>query len=303
MCCDGDNSREIKQVRQAAQQPKTAFDTYTVPNQTHSLGVDGNEILRPLAHARHNGGAREGVGMGLRPSAVATTRSAAPPRALPDHAATGSRGDVDKNSCGVVRPRSTLISPRPRSARPQSASSDGSSSGGVSFRPPGSGLRVNSAFSHSPGSAFARAPRAGKSNVQSEMAANIDLSRHGGRTQSNFVGSDQLSDNLQRMNVHQPPAGGRGRTQSSYEPGSLYEDENIENHGGLYGHEHKGLPGYSSADIRPQGYSSANNPVANRDYLVSQDNTSGRGPRPPPYTSKGEFPAGYNRQPLNSSIV
>jgi len=228
MCCDGDNSREIQQVREAVPQPKA----YSVVNQSHSQGVDGNEILRPLAH----GDGR--MAMGLKPSSISSLRSA-PARALPESQPQPPGGGPAAQQPVLDRDRESMavISPRPRSARPHSSvSSDGSSLAGVSSftpRPPSLNghLRVNSAFSHSPASPFARATGMSKSMVPA-------LSLHGGRTQSSFafvgadqmsfVGADQMSDsmNLQRMNIDETNTrGGHGRPASLLEPAEYYHEE------------------------------------------------------------------------------
>jgi len=228
MCCDGDNSREIQQVNQAVPQPKA----YSVVNQSKSQGVDGNEILRPLAH----GDGR--MAMGLKPSSVSSLRSA-PVRALPESQPQARGGGQAAQQPVLDRDRESIavMSPRPRIARPHSSvSSDGSSLAGVSSftpRPPALNghLGVNSAFFHSPASPFARAPGMSKCMVPT-------LSLHGGRTQSSFafvgadqmifVGADQMSDsvNLQRMNIDETNTrGGHGCTASLLEPAEHFHEE------------------------------------------------------------------------------
>lgn len=216
-CCEGDNSREIKQVRQVAPAPqKPAFDSFSL----HHSGSDSG-VLRPLAG--------NVLGGGLRPSKVASTRTARP---LPDHkghhnqgGGVGDAGSSDDQSplTTVIRPKSnTLISPRPRSA----TSSTGSSPSGLnpaSFKPLGSGLGVNSAFSHSPASPFGRARREPKASLQRQMeqASSIPVPRGSGRTQSSF------EDSGYNNNTDYTKVGGSGRTQSNYDTGSLYYEENI----------------------------------------------------------------------------
>ena len=204
MCCDGDNGREIKQVRQVAPAPKAAFETHHLQQlQQHSGSrTQGSSVLHPFASMLTSDPAEKTGVPHLRPDGSAA------PRALPlreeREVVNSASSDASTSDSQGVPGR--LLSPRPR-PRSTSYSDSSSPSGSAGFsatavKPPGIGIRAKAAFSHSENSPFQVSPRG--------------LAR--GRTQSS---ANPPSSEAYTMHYH-------GRAQSSYDAEGLYE-ENIEN--------------------------------------------------------------------------
>lgn len=206
LCCDGDNSREIKQVRHVAPAPKTAFETRSL--QQHSQSRADGKLLRPLASSLENNSGAAARKSSLRQDA------AADPRPLPmseeHHTTIYADTDNDTHANGGLR-SGLLVSPRPLSAL--SAASDSSSPAGSAgftapaFKPPAIGLRARAAFSHSPDSPFTASPRARTRCSANPVGTDENSSYSRGRTQSahaaggyeniieNRVGVQQRSSN------------------------------------------------------------------------------------------------------------
>jgi hypothetical protein len=201
MCCDGDNSREIKQVRQVAPAPKTAFETHSL--QQHSQSRTDGKLLRPFASSLANDSGAAARESSLRQDA------AADPRPLPmceeHHTTVYADADNDTHANGGLR-SGPLVSPRPLSAL--SAASDSSSPAGSAgfmapaFKPPPIGLRARAAFSHSPDSPFTPSPRGRTGSSANPVGTDENVSSSRGRTQSAYAAGGY--ENIQnRVGVQQ----------------------------------------------------------------------------------------------------
>jgi hypothetical protein len=188
LCCDGDNSREITEVRKISREPAraTAFGQKTLDSATHS-GTPGYEAALGGNVLRKPGGTV------LRPS--------------------GPAPEARRKAQLPLPPEGGIITPRPRSAV---VTPDGASPADftiASLSRPASGT-TEATFSHSAASPFAKKisnPRRGQS--------------HGGRAKSSLQSEAQDGHSTYTYLSAQAPAGARGRTQSHYDPGMLYYEE------------------------------------------------------------------------------
>ena len=256
-CCEGDNSREIIQVRHAAPAPITkAFETrhlsqpsalqHSALRAAHaaepepSVGSRLSSISGPVRVA-------DPVGEAAAADVAAPTHRPLPQRNsyaptvdnsfLPKKDSSSYAPTADKsylpndksylpkdNSNSYVPQADTgrgaaavpLVSPRPRSGNLDSSSP----AAFAEFKPLGSGLGVNSAFSHSPASPFARAPKT-KSQIGAAAPGGqvYPGARGSSRTQSCYadenVKMNPMVDHAQLLQ--------RGRTQSSFDANDYYE--------------------------------------------------------------------------------
>jgi hypothetical protein len=188
LCCDGDNSREITEVRKISREPArvAAFGQKTLDLATHS-GTPGYEAARGGPVLRQSGGAV------LRPS--------------------GQTAEARHEAQLPVPPEGGIITPRPRSAvvTPDGASPADFTIASLSRPPSGT---TEATFSHSAASPFAKKisnPRRGQSN--------------GGRAQSSYPSEEKDGHSTYTYLSAQAPAGARGRTQSHFDPGRMYYEE------------------------------------------------------------------------------
>ncbi len=195
LCCDGDNSREITEVRKISREPapKAAFKSWE-PGQTS---------------AQHSGapGLRAGDAAGL--SGPVLRQSDGP--VLRQSGVPSAARQVQPVYEDEQLPEGSIVSPRPRSAR-----SDGASPAGftlASLGHPNTARAAHAAFSHSPASPFAK--KLAKSQVSR---------RNGERAQSSYANTAHQGHSMPQAHT-QAPVGARGRTQSMYESGSLYYEE------------------------------------------------------------------------------
>jgi|EP00802_Teleaulax_amphioxeia_P020541 hypothetical protein len=193
LCCDGDNSREITEVRKISREPapKAAFKSWE-PGQIHAQHSGAPGLREGHAAGLSGPVLRQSDGPVLRQSGVPGAARHAPPVYEEEQLPEGS-----------------IVSPRPRSAR-----SDGASPAGftlASLGPPNNARVAHAAFSHSPASPFAKKLAKSRSN--------------GERARSSFANAPHHGHSMPQAHA-QAPVGARGRTQSMYESDSLYyEDE------------------------------------------------------------------------------
>lgn len=189
LCCDGDNSREIKQVRQVAPAPKAAFETRTL--QQHSQSRINGKLLQPFASSLAND-----RGNAARVSSL-QQQIAADSRPLP----------IREERQGP------LVSPRPKNAGSENSSpANFAGFTAPSFKPPAIGLRKKAAFSHSPDSPFSPSPR-GRIRSSGGNEANVSPDRRSGRAKSDHASGGLYEDNIEnRMGVQKSSTRGKQDT-------------------------------------------------------------------------------------------
>ena len=180
LCCNGDNSREITEVRKISREPARA-------------AAFGQKTLDLATHSGTPGVLKQSGGLVSRPS--------------------GPAPEARRDAQLPAVPEAGIITPRPRSAV---VTPDGASPADFTFaslgRPPSGATEAT--FSHSAASPFAKKisnPRRGQSN--------------GGRAKSYYTSAEKDGHSTHTHLSAQAPAGARGRTQSHYDPSSLYYEE------------------------------------------------------------------------------